>query len=121
MELSRPGPQQRNDREGDAMSGGTTPATGERAEFVESGARRGRRRWVIVAVVLVVVAAGALVMVSGVFDGGGASRGSGGTGSATSLATVERRSLSETTQFNGTLGYAGSYAVLGQARGTVTW
>jgi hypothetical protein len=37
------------------------------------------------------------------------------------LATVERRSLSEQTQFNGTLGYAGSYTVLGEARGRVTW
>jgi hypothetical protein len=37
------------------------------------------------------------------------------------LATVTRRSLSETTHFNGTLGYAGSYTVLAQAHGTVTW
>lgn len=110
------------------MSGGATsaPATGERAEFVESGGalpppRRGWRRWVIVAVVLVLVAAGAVVVVSGVFDGGGGSSGSADNGSATSLATVRRRSLSQTTQFNGTLGYAGSYTVLGQARGSVTW
>ena len=96
-------------------------APGERDEFVESGARRGRRRWVIVAVVLVLIAAGALVVIKGVFDGGGGSSGSSDDGSATSLATVARRSLSTQTQFNGTLGYAGSYTVLGQARGTVTW
>jgi hypothetical protein len=42
-------------------------------------------------------------------------------GSATSLATVTRQSLSENTQVNGVLGYAGSYTVLGQAPGTVTW
>ncbi len=81
----------------------------------------GRRRWVIVAVVLVLIAAGAVVVVSGVFDGGGGSSASGDNGSATSLATVTRRSLSTQTQFNGTLGYAGSYTVLGQAHGTVTW
>ena len=81
-----------------------------------------RRRWVIVAVVLVVViAAGALGVVGGVFDRGGGSSGSGDNGSATSLATVTRRSLSEQTQVNGTLGYAGSYTVLGRAPGTVTW
>ena len=40
---------------------------------------------------------------------------------ATSLATVTRRSLSTETQLNGTLGYAGSYMVLGQMPGTVTW
>jgi hypothetical protein len=107
------------------MSGRATSATGERAELVHSGGdlplRRGRRRWVIVAVVLVVIAAGALVVVRGVFFHGGGRSGSGESGSATSLATVERRSLSVRTQFNGTLGYAGSYTVLAQAQGTVTW
>jgi hypothetical protein len=83
--------------------------------------RRGRRRWVAVSVVLVLIAAGALAVVGGVFDGGRGSSGSGGGGSATSLAAVQRRTLSQTTQFNGTLGYAGSYTVLGQSRGTVTW
>src|SRR6266702_3977332 len=126
MELSRPGPQQRNDREGDAMGGGTTPATSERAGFVESGGglppqRRRRRRWVIVAVVVVLLAAGAAVVVRGGFDGDGGSSRSGGSGSASSLATVERRSLSRQMQVNGTLGYAGSYTVLGQAHGVVTW
>src|SRR5436190_564782 len=107
------------------MSGGATSATGERAEFVDSGGglppRRRRRRWVIVAVVLVLIAAGAVVVVRGVFVHGGGRSGSGENGSATSLATVERRSLSVRTQFNGTLGYAGSYTVLAQAQGTVTW
>lgn len=108
------------------MSAGTTPVTSERATFVEPGEslpprRRRRRRWVIVAVVLVMLAAGALVVVSGVFAGSGGSSGSSDNGSATSLATVTRQSLSENTQVNGTLGYAGSYAVLGQAPGTVTW
>ena len=108
------------------MSGGTTPATSERAGFVESGGglppqRRRRRRWVIVAVVVVLLAAGAAVVVRGGFDGDGGSSRSGGSGSATSLATVERRSLSRQMQVNGTLGYAGSYTVLGQAHGVVTW
>jgi hypothetical protein len=107
------------------MSRGTTSPPSERAEFFESGGglpprRRRRRRWVIVAVVLVLLAAGALV-VGGVFDGDGGSSGSSDNGSATSLATVTRRSLSAQTQVNGTLGYAGSYTVLGRAHGTVTW
>src|SRR6266511_5828587 len=102
MELSRPYDEKRN-REGDAMSAGTSPGTSERAEFVESDRglpprRRRRRRWVIVVVVVVVVvvvlAAGAVVVVRGVFDGDGGSSGSGDNGSATSLATVTRRSLS---------------------------
>jgi hypothetical protein len=82
--------------------------------------RPSRRRWVTVAVVLGVLAAGALAVVGEVFDRGGGG-GSAGNGSATSLATVERRTLSQTTQFNGMLGYAGSYTVLGPSRGTVTW
>jgi hypothetical protein len=108
------------------MSAGTTPATSERGEFVESGGglpprRRRRRRWVIVAVVLGLLAADAVVVVRGVFDGDGGSSGSSDNGSATSLATITRRSLSQQTQINGTLGYAGSYTVLGRAPGTVTW
>jgi hypothetical protein len=103
------------------MSGGATPAIREGAGLVESGGRRGRLRWVIVAVVLVLLAAGTFVAVSGVFDNGGGNSRPGGNGPATSLATVGRRSLSEQTQVNGTLGYAGSYTVLGQAHGTVTW
>ena len=85
------------------------------------GAGRGRRRWAIVAVVLVLAASGAVAVAGGLFDGGGGSSGSSDSGSATSLATVTRRSLSETTQLNGTLGYEGSYTVLSQAHGTVTW
>jgi hypothetical protein len=105
------------------MSTGTTPATSDQTEFVESGGglppQPRRRRWVVVAVV--VVAAGALVVVRGVSGGAGVSRGSGANGSATSLATVTRQSLSEQTQVTGTLGYAGNYTVLGQTPGTVTW
>jgi hypothetical protein len=105
------------------MSHGTTSPPSERAEFVESGGSLPprRRRWVIVALVLALLAAGALVVVTSVFDGDGGSSRSGGNGSATSLATLMRRSLSAQTQVNGTLGYAGSYTVLGQAHGTVTW
>jgi len=77
---------------------------------------------VIAFVALVLVAASAVVVARGAFDGDGdGGSGPGGGGSATSLATVTRRSLSQTTQFNGTLGYAGSYTVLGRAPGTVTW
>lgn len=39
----------------------------------------------------------------------------------TALATVTRRTLSERTSLDGTLGYAGSYEIVNQARGVVTW
>lgn len=107
------------------MSAGTTPVSQDRAEFVEYRAalppRRHRRGWVIVAVVVVVLAAGAVVVVRGVFRGTGGGGGSSDNGSATSVATVQRRSLSKQLQVNGTLGYAGSYKVLGPAHGMVTW
>jgi hypothetical protein len=74
----------------------------------------------VVALPFVLVATGALVVGSGVFDGGGGRRRAGDNGFA-SLATVERRSLSTQTQFSGTLGYAGSYTVLGRTPGTLTW
>jgi hypothetical protein len=83
--------------------------------------RRGRRRWVVVGSVLVLLAAASLAVVGGVLDRGGDSSTATVDGSMTSLATVERRTLSQTTQFNGTLGYAGSYTVPGLAHGTVTW
>jgi len=38
----------------------------------------------------------------------------------TSLATVARRALSSQVAVNGSIGYAGSYGVVNQARGTVT-
>ena len=75
----------------------------------------------IVAVVLLLIAAGAFIVASGVFDRAEISRRLGDQGSATSLATVERRTLSVQTRFNGTLGYAGSYMVLARSHGTVTW
>jgi hypothetical protein len=81
-----------------------------------------RRLSAIVTVVLVLIVATAVMVVSGVFtDGGGNSSGSGDKGLATSLATVQRRTLSTQTQFNGTLAYTGSYPVLGRTSGTVTW
>ena len=83
--------------------------------------RGGRRQWVVIAVVLAFIASGALLVGRGTFDRGRGGSGSGDSGAATSLATVQRQTLSQTTQFNGTLGYAGSYTVLGLAHGTVTW
>lgn len=119
------------------MSGGTTPATSERAEFVESGAglpprrRRRRRLLATAAVVVALVGAGAYVERTnphgisfshplGLHQHQTAA-GTQDNGAATSTQTVERRSLSQQTQVNGTLGYAGSYTVLGQVPGMVTW
>jgi hypothetical protein len=127
MEPSRRDNQMRNDREGDAMGSGMTPARSEPGGFVEPGGgaplrRRRRCRWLIVAAaVALLLAGGGFVVVRGASNNGGGSSGSSGIGSTTSLATVTRGSLSQEMQVNGTLGYRGSYTVLGQAHGTVTW
>ncbi len=78
--------------------------------------RRHRRR-VVVAAAVVVVAAGAVVTALDPFHSKAASSSNH---LATSVATVVRRSLSQQTQVNATLGYAGSYSVVNQAQGTLT-
>lgn len=108
------------------MSAGTTPASSERAEFVEPRTfapprRRRRRRWVVVAVTVVVLGSGAVVVVHGVYGRPAASSASSDNETPTSLVTIERRSLSKQLQINGELGFAGSYTVVGQGHGTVTW
>lgn len=86
----------------------------------EARPRHRKRRWLL-ATVAVLVAAGAAVAITRPFDRREQPRaGAADTTAATSLATVSRRSLAAQTQLNGTLGYAGTYSVTGQARGTVT-
>jgi len=96
-----------------------------------SGRNRRRRRLTVVMVVVVLVGAGAYVERTnphgisfshplGHQHHSASSRSSDNT-AGTSLATVTRRSLSQTTSVNGTLGYAGSYTVVGQLPGTITW
>jgi hypothetical protein len=63
---------------------------------------------------------GAAVAVTISLAGGGGLNGVVDNSAATSLATVTRRSLSSQTQVSATLGYAGSYSVVNQARGTIT-
>jgi hypothetical protein len=81
-----------------------------------------RRRWTILVLVIIVMATGMIVAVAEVFDRDRVTSGPAfDNGAATSLAMVQRRTLSTQTQFNGTLSFAGAYTVLGQGRGTVTW
>jgi hypothetical protein len=88
-----------------------------------SSRRRRRRRKALAAAVVVAVLAGAGVGagLAGPF-GGRPHPGGGvpGNGTATSLASVTRQSLSSRTSVSGTLGYAGSYSVINQAQGIFT-
>jgi hypothetical protein len=83
--------------------------------------QRRRARWVI-AVTLVLIAAGvSFAIADPVSSHRPGQRGVIDNAYPTSVATVTRRSLASQTQVNATLGYAGSYSVIGQASGTVTW
>ena len=82
---------------------------------------RWRRRWLLTAVALLLVAAAAVAVAVNDPFAGGSGGGVSDNGSATSLTTVERRSLSSQTQVDGTLGYAGDYSVVNQRAGTITW
>src|ERR671935_756527 len=82
---------------------------------------RWRRRWLFAAIALLLVAAAAVAVAVTDPFAGGSGGGVSDNGSATSLATVERRSLSSQTQMDGTLGYAGDYGVVNQRSGTITW
>src|SRR6185369_4708802 len=84
---------------------------------------RGRRRWLAVGVVLLAVAGGAVAAgEEGAFgQGGSPAAGGPGAGYHTSTAVVTLRSLSSQTLVAATLGDAGSYSVVNQAQGTITW
>jgi hypothetical protein len=82
--------------------------------------RRGRGRWVAGGVVVVVVAVALALAVTDPFRGA-ASPGTGGTSYHTSVATVQLGSLTSQTQVEATLGDAGTYEVVNQASGTITW
>ena len=80
--------------------------------------RRRVRAGALVAVICIAAAIVALVVANPF-----ASNGSGGTGlvdnaAPTSLATVTQRALSSQDPVQGTLGYAGSYAILNETAGT---
>lgn len=82
--------------------------------------RRRRRRVVAVAAAVVVLAAAGAVGYLARPFGGHPRGGVADNGYPTSLVAVVRQSLSAQTSVSGTLGYAGSYTAVNQARGTVT-
>jgi hypothetical protein len=82
-----------------------------------------RRRWAAAAVglILIVGAAVGIGAVTHPFGSGAAPAGGADNASSTSLATVVLQPLSSQTQVNGTLGYAGTYSVVNQTAGVITW
>lgn len=84
--------------------------------------RRGGRGWLITGVVVVVVVAAVSVAAAeGAFKGAGTpGPGAAGTAYRTSIATVQRETLTSQSSLSGTLADSGSYTIVNQATGTLT-
>jgi hypothetical protein len=84
------------------------------------GSSRFSRRRLCVAAVLITVVAVAVVAIADPL-GSGRPRGVEVNDGGTRLTTVVREPLSSQAASSGTLGFAGSYSVIDEARGTLTW
>jgi hypothetical protein len=98
-------------------------AAGRRADALAPGRRtghwRGRWRWVAAGMGVVLAAGVVAGWRAGVFSSSAASSGSG-LGAAPATAVVRRQDLSAVTPVAATLGFAGTYTVIGQGSGTLT-
>lgn len=113
----------------EAVIGTATVSVAERAELSErlAGTHRrgmGRKSVVTIAVLILLAAGGGAVAAERgrIWPAHAASGGSGvqDNASAASIVTVKRQDLTSQTQVNGSLGYTGTYTVVGGAHGTVT-
>jgi hypothetical protein len=98
----------------------TAPAPGPLDD--SRGRRRSRRRRVVTVSALVLVGAAIAVVVVNPFAGnGGTPGGLADNADPTSVTTISRGDLTSQTQVSGTLGYSGTYTVVNQQQGTITW
>jgi hypothetical protein len=88
-----------------------------------SGDRRShRRRVLLIASVVVVLATVAVIAVVRPFSGtSGPVGGVADNAAPTSISTVSLEDITSQTEVSATLGYSGTYSVVNQAQGTVTW
>jgi hypothetical protein len=88
----------------------------------DGGRRRSRRRRVVTVGALVLVGAAIAVVVVNPFAGnGGTPGGLADNADPTSVTTVSQGDITSQTQVSGTLGYSGTYSVINQQQGTITW
>src|SRR5207249_9170611 len=104
------------------------PASAQRSEFADDGRPREepgprRRRRVCIAALAAVLLAGAAIPAIVLLASGSSSRAGHATGvpPGDATATVERRTLVEHAQVNGTLGYGAGAELYDRAAGTFTW
>ena len=88
----------------------------------DDGPKRPRRRLVVTLGAVVLVGAALALVVANPFAGNGATPGGlADNADPTSTTMVSQGDISSQTSVSGTLGYSGSYEVINQAQGTVTW
>jgi len=99
------------------------PATAPSIDPLDpSVARRHRRRGIAVVGALILAGTTIALVVTDPFAGnGGAPGGLADNADPTSVTTISRGDISSQTSVSGTLGYSGTYNVVNQAQGTVTW
>lgn len=106
------------------MSASLTEETGVESPDVAPGtgdtSRWHLRRWVAAAAVVALVAIAVVVVTDPFKSGHSVQSGVQDNSYPTSTATVTRQSLSSQSEVDATLGYAGSYTVVGHIQGTVT-
>jgi hypothetical protein len=99
----------------------TTAAPSEPPDHEREKRRTTRRRVVTVGTLVLVGAAIAVVVVNPFAGNAGTPGGLADNSDPTSVTTISQGDISSQTQVSGTLGYSGSYSVVNQAQGTVTW
>jgi Putative peptidoglycan binding domain len=90
----------------------TSTSTSTSAPTAGLARRRRPVRRLLAGLAVLLAVTGVVVAVTDPFAGGGSSGSGYANGSATSLATVTRQSLTSQTQVDGTLGYAGSSSIV---------
>ena len=84
--------------------------------------RRPRRRMLVAGGALVLVGAALALVVANPFAGsGGTPGGLADNADPTSVTTISQGDISSQTEVSATLGYSGTYDVVNQAQGTITW
>jgi hypothetical protein len=98
------------------------PATAPLDHLDGDGGRRPKRRLVVTVGALVLAGAALALVVANPFAGNaGTPGGLADNADPTSVTAVSQGDISSQTQVSGTLGYSGTYNVVNQAQGTVTW
>jgi hypothetical protein len=102
-------------------SGALRQPKGDSLERGDDHSHRRRRALSIAGLVVVLVAVAVIVVVKPFSGSSGPVGGVADNADPTSIATVSLRDITSQTEVSATLGYSGTYTVVNQGQGTVTW